>query len=812
MRSKFVLGLLALLASSQAHALDPRYFQGQGIENGAAIFKSPTTSPTASMACQFDSSGVLESSSSVDTTELGFLDGLTSSVQTQLNSKEPGLGVPGVSGSRLASTTGGYRYWAAPDSGPVGATGSSGATGATGATGSNGSAGAIGNTGASGSTGSTGQTGASGSDGAIGASGASGKTGATGASGADGSAGAQGNTGNTGNTGATGPQGIAGSTGQTGQTGNTGGTGGTGNTGATGSVGSIGAIDAVTGANGLSLTGSVLNTQLATVDVPGMVSTTAQTFAGAKSFTGAVSGPSAQFNGVNIGLTGINEVDGIVLFGDATSPSKFMSLDFNSGGVGSIATLKFRNTSTRVFTFPTLSRNLVGTSSLTANRLVFSSGTNSDTITDSANLTFNGSTLALTGNQTISSTLDVTGNSTFLGTVGVSGAMAVTGAITSVGNVNGATPAEMARLSGVTSAIQTQIDGKQASDATLTALAAFNTNGLLTQTAADTFTGRTITGTSNQVTVTNGDGVSGNPTLALPQNIHTAATPTFAGGTFNGAVGITGNVGISGAVSVTGAGTFTGALSASNFSGTHSGTSSGVNTGDLESRNIPWHRYEFDQHTALTWTEFGGPSGAVDKAAGSEVGHPGLWSLSTGTNVAGAAVTRLGSASMVNTGGVIVFEALVRITTLSTAAQEFRIDIGIHDGTSGAAPANGFYFCYDRVNNGDFWTIKARENSGTVTTFVSSIAVAAGTWYRLTGITNATGTQFDGYVNGTIMGTSPQISSGMPTSTRQIFPSFQILKTAGTLSRAAQIDYWAHKQTLTSARSDGTPAAAVPLP
>ena len=42
------------------------------------------------------------------------------------------------------------------------------------------------------------------------------------------------------------------------------------------------------------------------------------------------------------------------------------------------------------------------------------------------------------------------------------------------------------------------------------------------------FAGRTITGTTNQVTVTNGDGVSGNPTLSLPQNIHTSATPTFS--------------------------------------------------------------------------------------------------------------------------------------------------------------------------------------------------------------------------------------------------------------------------------------------
>lgn len=66
----------------------------------------------------------------------------------------------------------------------------------------------------------------------------------------------------------------------------------------------------------------------------------------------------------------------------------------------------------------------------------------------------------------------------------------------------------------------------QAYDATLAALASYNTNGILTQTAADTFVGRTLTGAANQITVTNGDGVSGNPTLSIPYNVNLGSSAT----------------------------------------------------------------------------------------------------------------------------------------------------------------------------------------------------------------------------------------------------------------------------------------------
>ena len=73
-------------------------------------------------------------------------------------------------------------------------------------------------------------------------------------------------------------------------------------------------------------------------------------------------------------------------------------------------------------------------------------------------------------------------------------------------------------------------DGSDApSDHTLLTNIGTRTHAQLETDIAGKFTQRTITGTTNQVTVTNGDGVSGNPTLSLPQDIHTGASPTFAG-------------------------------------------------------------------------------------------------------------------------------------------------------------------------------------------------------------------------------------------------------------------------------------------
>lgn len=80
----------------------------------------------------------------------------------------------------------------------------------------------------------------------------------------------------------------------------------------------------------------------------------------------------------------------------------------------------------------------------------------------------------------------------------------------------------------------------------LESLAAFTTSGIVTYTGSNTFVARTITGTSNQIDVTNGSGVSGNPTIAIsatyPGQTSITTLGTILTGTWNGNI-ITGTYG-----------------------------------------------------------------------------------------------------------------------------------------------------------------------------------------------------------------------------------------------------------------------------
>lgn len=96
---------------------------------------------------------------------------------------------------------------------------------------------------------------------------------------------------------------------------------------------------------------------------------------------------------------------------------------------------------------------------------------------------------------------------------------------------------------GVTGTLPIANGGTNAASASGTALdniSGFSSTGMIARTASGTYAFRTLAGTANEITATNGSGVSGAPTFSLPTAL-TFTGKTVTGGTFSGvtASGIT---------------------------------------------------------------------------------------------------------------------------------------------------------------------------------------------------------------------------------------------------------------------------------
>jgi phage-related tail fiber protein len=99
-------------------------------------------------------------------------------------------------------------------------------------------------------------------------------------------------------------------------------------------------------------------------------------------------------------------------------------------------------------------------------------------------------------------------------------------------------------------------------------------NGIVARTAANTVTARTITGTTNRITITNGDGVAGNPTLDIASSyagqntittLGTVTTGTWNGSTLAVGYGGTGVTTLTGMVKGNGSAAFSAAVDGTDY-------------------------------------------------------------------------------------------------------------------------------------------------------------------------------------------------------------------------------------------------------
>lgn len=138
----------------------------------------------------------------------------------------------------------------------------------------------------------------------------------------------------------------------------------------------------------------------------------------------------------------------------------------------------------------------------------------------------------------------------------------------------------------------------------LAALEAMSGTGLVSRTASETYAQRTITGTAAEITASNGDGVSGNPTLSLPAAL-TFTGKTITGGTFASPVLTTPALGTPASGVAT------------NLTGTAAGLTAGAATVLSTTRSI--YGNNFDGSAALAQiiaSTYGGTGNGFTKFAG----------------------------------------------------------------------------------------------------------------------------------------------------------------------------------------------------
>ena len=301
---------------------------------------------------------------------------------------------------------------------------------------------------------------------------------------------------------------------------------------------------------------------------------------------------------------------------------------------------------------------------------------------------------------------------------------------------------------------------KQPLDTGLTALAAYNTNGLLVQTANDVFVGRLIAGTASNISVTNGDGVAGNPTIDL-----------INAGT---------------------AGTYTNPRSITTDS---KGRVTAISSGDNpESESILFDEFIAGLNSSsLGWleTRTGANAFATIVASGSEAINKaqGCIQLSTGTTATGRTAHSLEMPMGIGYT-TIIQKWRMWLPSLSSALQEYNFIMGLGDTVAGIgiAQVNEISFVYDRTVSVN-WICQTTKASVTTQTTTATVVNSAG-FVNFEIRINAAGTSVDFLIGGAIVATHVL---NIPGFIQFVGPMAKISKSVGTTAMLSLIDYFWQK-------------------
>lgn len=181
----------------------------------------------------------------------------------------------------------------------------------------------------------------------------------------------------------------------------------------------------------------------------------------------------------------------------------------------------------------------------------------------------------------------------------------------------------------------------------------------------------------------------------------------------------------------------------------------------------------------------------AENTAKVDTNHPGVIKVTAGSNPEDYALASI-PPSIKLAGGVLTYEALVQVETLSTVSNEYTVRIGLGDTTNSSDNTNGVYFEYTRTTSAN-WLIKTSSASSQTST-TTSTAVSAGSWVTLSIVINAAASSITFSINGSSVGT---ITTNIPTAALGMI--FQQIRTAGT-PVGFDVDYVRAYQRFTSSR------------